>query len=382
MKMINYKNKKKFFFYYLALILFICLTNQYFNYEQSLIYGGWDGRSYINISNSFPNITDFKTPIIHSERFFFYYIFGFISKLLSLDIYNVYRFFVFTILILINAFILLIFKSKNIDINSTLIFLTLINLNPYISRFYISIPTVLNDLIFILGLTIFVYSIESNKTKVLISSLIILFFSRQTSIAIILGLTLTKFIYGDKFNFNYKKILFVILIFFIVNFINHQYASHTSSFGGDWGSIEMRLFGFFIQDYSLVKKIFFLLLPGLSFIPLILYFITHRNFKNIFSVPLNNPIFFLYFIISLLIFFQPILSGVHVSGKNVIRLTTLSYVLILFLLLDTTIIKKIRNKFFTFFLYIFIILWSLHPTFSNVKVFKNLSISINKKLNY
>ena len=160
MKMINYKNKKKFFFYYLALILFICLTNQYFNYEQSLIYGGWDGRSYINISNSFPNITDFKTPIIHSERFFFYYIFGFISKLLSLDIYNVYRFFVFTILILINAFILLIFKSKNIDINSTLIFLTLINLNPYISRFYISIPTVLNDLIFILGLTIFVYSIS------------------------------------------------------------------------------------------------------------------------------------------------------------------------------------------------------------------------------
>ena len=149
MKMIDYNDKKKLFIYYVILILFLSLTNQYFSYDQSLIFGGYDGKSYINISDNFPNITDHKTPVIHSERFFFYYIFGFISKSLNLDIYNVYRFFVFCILVLINFFLILIFKSRKVDLNTTLIFLSLINLNPYISRFYIAVPTIINDLIFI-----------------------------------------------------------------------------------------------------------------------------------------------------------------------------------------------------------------------------------------
>ena len=380
MKMIDYNDKKKLFIYYVILILFLSLTNQYFSYDQSLIFGGYDGKSYINISDNFPNITDHKTPVIHSERFFFYYIFGFISKSLNLDIYNVYRFFVFCILVLINFFLILIFKSRKVDLNTTLIFLSLINLNPYISRFYIAVPTIINDLIFIFGLTLFVYSLENNKTKILISSLIILFFSRQTSIAIILSLILTKFIYREKFNLNNNKIFLICLLFSIIYLINHQYASLAENFGGDWGSLNMRLFGFFTQEYSIKQKVLFLMLPALSFFPLILYFILFRKPKNINPIFPHKPIYFLYFLICLIIISQPILSGVLVSNKNVIRLTTLSYILTLFLFLDTTILREIKNKTLITFFYIFIILWSLHPTFSNVKIFKSISILLNKNL--
>ena len=380
MKMIDYNDKKKLFIYYVVLILFLSLTNQYFSYDQSLIFGGYDGKSYINISDNFPNITDHKTPVIHSERFFFYYIFGFISKSLNLDIYNVYRFFVFCILVLINFFLILIFKSRKVDLNTTLIFLSLINLNPYISRFYIAVPTIINDLIFIFGLTLFVYSLENNKTKILISSLIILFFSRQTSIAIILSLILTKFIYREKFNLNNNKIFLICLLFSIIYLINHQYASLAENFGGDWGSLNMRLFGFFTQEYSIKQKVLFLMLPALSFFPLILYFILFRKPKNINPIFPHKPIYFLYFLICLIIISQPILSGVLVSNKNVIRLTTLSYILTLFLFLDTTILREIKNKTLITFFYIFIILWSLHPTFSNVKIFKSISILLNKNL--
>ena len=380
MKMIDYNDKKKLFIYYVVLILFLSLTNQYFSYDQSLIFGGHDGKSYINISDNFPNITDHKTPVIHSERFFFYYIFGFISKSLNLDIYNVYRFFVFCILVLINFFLILIFKSRKVDLNTTLIFLSLINLNPYISRFYIAVPTIINDLIFIFGLTLFVYSLENNKTKILISSLIILFFSRQTSIAIILSLILTKFIYREKFNLNNNKIFLICLLFSIIYLINHQYASLAENFGGDWGSLNMRLFGFFTQEYSIKQKVLFLMLPALSFFPLILYFILFRKPKNINPIFPHKPIYFLYFLICLIIISQPILSGVLVSNKNVIRLTTLSYILTLFLFLDTTILREIKNKTLITFFYIFIILWSLHPTFSNVKIFKSISILLNKNL--
>ena len=380
MKMIDYNDKKKLFIYYVILILFLSLTNQYFSYDQSLIFGGYDGKSYINISDNFPNITDHKTPVIHSERFFFYYIFGFISKSLNLDIYNVYRFFVFSTLVLINFFLILIFKSRKVHLSTTLIFLSLINLNPYISRFYIAVPTIINDLIFIFGLTLFVYSLENNKTKILISSLIILFFSRQTSIAIILSLILTKFIYREKFNLNNNKIFLICMLFSIIYLINHQYASLTENFGGDWGSLNMRLFGFFTQEYTIKQKFLFLMLPALSFFPLILYFILFRKPKKINPIFSHKPIYFLYFLICLFIIFQPILSGVQVSNKNVIRLTTLCYILTLFLFLDSTILKEIKNKTLITFFYIFIILWSLHPTFSNITFFKSISVLLNKNL--
>ena len=41
----------------------------------------------------------------------------------------------------------------------------LINLNPYITRFYIAVPTIINDLIFILGTLIIVYFIIEDKQK-------------------------------------------------------------------------------------------------------------------------------------------------------------------------------------------------------------------------
>ena len=142
----------------------------------------------------------------------------------------------------------------------------------------------------------------------------------------------------------------------------------------------MRLFGFFTQEYSIKQKVLFLMLPALSFFPLILYFILFRKPKNINPIFPHKPIYFLYFLICLIIISQPILSGVLVSNKNVIRLTTLSYILTLFLFLDTTILREIKNKTLITFFYIFIILWSLHPTFSNVKIFKSISILLNKNL--
>ena len=379
--MIKFNNQNKIFSYYFFLILFLLLTNQYFNYYESLIFGGADGESYINISKSFPGLPEKNIPPIHSERFLFYYILGFISKLLNIDIYNLYRFFVFTFLALINFFLILLFKKKKINLSLILILLSLINLNPYISRFYIAVPSLLNDLIFIFGLTLFLYSIEVNKTKILITSLIILFFSRQTSIAIVLALILTKFIYKKKFFFQNIKIVLIVLLFILVYFVNYQYSSNTFDFEGlrlEQYAPDMRLFGLFLQDNTFKQKLIFLTLPFLSFLPLFLFFLIFRKAKKIKFILPTDPKNFLYFLICLLIIFQPILSGVSVTGKNIIRLTTLSYILILFLLFNFTEEKKITNYFIIVFFSLFIILWSLHPTFSNINIFKPLAKKIEK----
>ena len=382
MKMIKNNNIITIFFYYSFLILFLLLTNQYFNYQESLIFGGADGASYMNISKSFPNIASLEMQPVHSERFFFYYIFGFFSKVLNVDVYYVYRFFVFTFLASINILLILILKEKKINLNLIFILLSVVNLNPYISRFYIAVPTILNDLIFIFGLTLFLYSLEKNKTKILFSSLIILFFSRQTSLAIILALVFTKLIYLESFTFKNKKILFIVLLFIGISLINYQYSSHTfnyTNYSSDQYSPEMRLFGFFLQENTIKEKLIFLLFPFLSFFPLLLYFYIFRNLKNIsFSLP-KDPKIFLYTLICALIILQPILSGVSVTGKNIIRLTTLSYILVLFLLFNFTKINKFRNKGITILFYIFLLFWSLHPTFSNINIFKYPSNTLEKK---
>ena len=101
--------------------------------------------------------------IIHAERFFFPYIIGLISNSMKIDIFYTYKAFVFLILLMINFYIYKIhyyLKHKN---DLILCSLSLINLNPYISRYYISVPTIINDLIFILGTTIIIHYIIRKK---------------------------------------------------------------------------------------------------------------------------------------------------------------------------------------------------------------------------
>jgi len=378
--MTNYNNKTIFFFYYFFIIIFLIFTNTYFSYDQSLIFGGADGKSYISISNSFPNITNQKLMPIHAERFFFYYVFGFLSKFLTIEIYGLYRFFVFLIIGLINFLLILIFKRKQIEISIILIFLTLINLNPYISRYYIAIPTILNDLIFILGITLLVYAVETNKNILFILSLLIMFFSRQTSIAIIISLVATKMIFRNSFKINLKFIIYAIMIFFLIYLINFYYSSQTfdlKEYRWQQYSIGTRIFGFFDGSIDLKQKIIFLTLPFLSYLPLTLFFLIYSNFKNIRKAIIDNPNIFFFLIISILIILQPILSGVLITGKNIIRLTTLTYIPVLYILLS--IIKKIDLKRIssTILIYIFIIIWSLHPTFSNITIHNSFKKIIN-----
>ena len=66
----NTENYKLYIFLFITLIS-VLLTNSYFNYEQSLIFGGSDGISYYEISKKAPLLSDTPLKPIHAERFFF-----------------------------------------------------------------------------------------------------------------------------------------------------------------------------------------------------------------------------------------------------------------------------------------------------------------------
>ena len=69
----NIQNSKIYIFISITLIA-ILFTNSYFDYEQSLIFGGSDGISYYEISKKAPFISDIPLKPIHTERFFFFHI--------------------------------------------------------------------------------------------------------------------------------------------------------------------------------------------------------------------------------------------------------------------------------------------------------------------
>ena len=95
-------SKKNISFVYLSIILiFIFFSNSYFNFDESLIFGGADGKSYFDISKYSPYLSEEPIQPIHAERFFFSYLIGLISKTLFIEIYTLNRIFVIFIIVFI-----------------------------------------------------------------------------------------------------------------------------------------------------------------------------------------------------------------------------------------------------------------------------------------
>ena len=280
---------------------------------------------------------------------------------------------------IINIFILKIFRYLNLDLQKILVLLTLINLNPYLTRFYIAIPTIINDLIFVAGVLLIIEKIitKDKSNFFVFVGYIFAFASRQTSIGIILAYFISTLVKGKKLLFT-KYVIggFIIFIFFLI--LNTYYSFHTTeniSSKYDLYSPKMRFLGFFIQNVDFKDKLIFLFLPLLSFTPLLLYFIFLTKLKISIKKIIKSKllIFLLSFII--LVISQPILSGVEITGRNILRLTTLASIpLLIFLILITKEKKKliISKKKLNLFLFVIFIFHSFHPTFSVIEIFDTL----------
>ena len=79
---------------------------------------------------------------------------------------------------------------------------------------------------------------------------------------------------------------------------------------------------------------------------------------------------FFAFIVFLALVMQPVFQGIEVSGRNIIRLTTLGYIPIIILLSHITYPKKI-NFLSNIFLLLVLFIWSCHPTFSKFNFLEN-----------
>ena len=152
----TFKYQKIIFFCFS--IIFLFLTNNFFTYDETIIYGAADGETYFKIANESPNFLKEELPYHKAQRFIFPYIIGLISNYAEIKIFYIFK--ILSTFFLIINFILFakILNEIKATKNEQFFLLSLLIFNPYITRYFLAEPTMVNDIIFIFSGTIFLFS--------------------------------------------------------------------------------------------------------------------------------------------------------------------------------------------------------------------------------
>lgn len=359
-------------------LIFIIFTTPFYNLEQTKYLGGSDGYDYYLIAKSAPNIVD-NIQFIKSERFFFPYVIGFIGNSFKIDIFSLFR--IFSILLSL-VFIFLHFKilrKLNCTNDFILVALLLIICNPYLIRYFISIPTLITDLIFLNATLLILFGFIERKKHIFFLGIIIGIMSRQNILAFIISAYATYFVnifvYKEAKFFKFLDIIALTLVYLAFQFINFTYATHAGTPVDASDLYYVTIFGIFLGNFSIYTLVIFMLFPLLSFGP-ILYLITF--YKLNFDKLKNDLTLFILFA-SLMLITQPLLGGPIITDKNFIRLANFAYpsIIILIYLISKPRLNLFNKNINLNLFIIFLFFWSLHPTFSKVKIFEILKFNLN-----
>ena len=361
----NSQEKIKFILFAIYSIFVLLLTTNYLTLN-SLIYDAnqTDIISYTTIANAAPSLLKDSDIVIQhvAQRFLVPFIVGISAKFFNIELFLTYKIYTFFLIIFLVIFIYYIINKLNLNFNEAILFYSLFVFNPYTIRYHLFNPVQAHDLIFFLTGFCFSYGIIKEKKKFTYYSSLSSILLRQTGIAMAVG-TLIDF-YQSK-NSKYKNIFLYLLVFsillIIISKVGHYISVHKFHFLYSYGIIYYD----FMQIERLIK---FLLLPMVSFFPIIFIFFLGERKNNI-----NKMTLLILLFVCLLMIGQPIAAGPDGSSRNIVRITTLCYPILLCLVFYLYKLEKFFQKKIIFYLFIiFLQIWSLHPTFSIIKLFSIL----------
>lgn len=357
----NQYHKKIYYSFVIITFLFLIFTTNYLSLND-IIYVANQGDviSYSEIAKIAPNIPVESGIIMQhvAQRFLTHYLVGSVASITNIDYFIIYK---ITTFLFIFFYILLInFISKKFEFNlkESILFFSLLFLNPYIIRHHIFQPVQAHDMIFFCCNLIFAYSIINRNYLTYIITTLVAIFLRQTSFAMFLGSSINLLIH--------KKIK--LFIFFFLAYVTFLYLTIYLGklISTDKFPIELAYKILFYDFNKIEKLIKFLLLGIFPFIPLfICFFGKLNNFRISQILPL--------LLVCSAMFGQPILAGPEGSVNNVGRIANLCYPMLTVLIFYVFDFKKLINNsyfFYTFVLALFF--WSLHPTYSIFELFSIL----------
>lgn len=365
----RYSDDYQIFIFLILSLIFIFFTNTFYNFEQSLVYGAADGETYMRIAESSPNFSTEKEPFHKAQRFTISYIVGLISALTTLGEYFIFRFFTITIFFFNLYFLFKIFKKLEVTKYIQIFLFSLIIFNPYILRYFLSLPTLINDLMFVFAATLLLFSLLEKKKLFFFISIFLATISRQNVILILFGLILNKLIFKKKFHVTFFDLSIALIIYYLTHSVNNYYAT---AVGGENYAYDIKVrFGIFFSDYSLKDLLFFTAFPIINFLPFFLFpFFLKSTLSNIDYK--NDTIIFFSILVFIQIIFIAYIAGPEITGKNIIRLINLSYPFLILIIIKTFKENNTISNIKIFIGMLFFIIWSAHPTYSKIDIFSRI----------
>jgi len=354
------KSEAKIYYLYIAIsLIFITATTNYLSlFDIIHLANQTDVISYSEIAKKAPLLNKDSDIIIQNvaQRFLIPYIVGSIANFLDIDFFLVFKFLTILNIIFYIFLINMLIKNLNLNLRVSILFFSIVFLNPYIVRYHIFNPAQAHDMIFFCFGLIFSITIINRNYLVNLMTTVIAIYLRQTSIALLIGSSILLLI-------NKKIKFFIILIgsFFISLFLIIETGKQISS---DDFPIELA-YGIIFYDFNQFEKLIkFLLLGIMPFAPLIIVFFGKIN-KDI---KVSSALILLF--VCVMIVGQPILAGPEGSINNVGRIANLCYPILACFCFYVFNFEKFVNRNYLFYIFISaLFLWSLHPTFSIFKSF-------------
>jgi hypothetical protein len=179
----------------LAILCMVGLTNHWLVKETDMSIFQFDSVSYLEIARHAPKLPGFidvsagyperpdreavEIPYQHSQRFAFPFALGALAKIASVPVENLFA--VTSVLVFAASLLLLQLNWwRRLGSSTSLLLLGLFVLNPFIVRFYFSVPTYLGDIVFHLSLAILCLGLLRHSPPMVLLAMIMGILGRQT----------------------------------------------------------------------------------------------------------------------------------------------------------------------------------------------------------
>jgi hypothetical protein len=322
---------RQFHLLLLALFGLVAASSNQLNYQtdhQMIVEGAGDILSYFAMSEAAPGLVKTPVPYHHAQRIFLPYVLGLVSFVTGLPVQRIYL--AVGILFLFVAFRLFIRCCELLKLGEETLFLAslVVLFNPYVFRHYFMFNGYINDIGFLMGLSISLFGHLAHRRGILLAGIILSSLSRQTTLLTVPAWIVLEYLAERprRWKFDFMTLSYVALPVSI--YLGSSYVASRSGLPSETEMALMGLFYWLEADFSLGRMAEFALrglIPFVFLVALFLGFKTHRGFKTVMSVDgdmLATQLGLL--VLAVLICVQPVLGGPDWTTNSIARLNALA----------------------------------------------------------
>ena len=174
-----------------TIMTLVVITNLWPDYHYAHdVWKQSDTASYRAIALAAPGIPAETVAYHHAQRFWLPWLLGIIAKSSGISLDIVFRLAACGLWVGVSLVFLQILRTIRLSLQWQAIFLVALLSNPYCGRYFLAVPFMVTDLLFILGFSIIICGVVRDAPKLAAIGMIVAAFGRQTALPIMVAIWL------------------------------------------------------------------------------------------------------------------------------------------------------------------------------------------------